>query len=72
MIVKSLKPLLVLFFKTVSFFCIRIDLLYRYHFLVSVLILFIGTVFPYSYRSIVFVLFSCIMLYDSDIHHAIT
>jgi len=38
MVVKNLKHILVLFFKTVLFSCIRTDLIYRYHFSVFILI----------------------------------
>ena len=48
MVVKSLKPVLILFFKTVPFSCIRTDSLYRYHFSIFVLILCIDTVFLFS------------------------
>jgi len=47
MVVKNLKPLLILFFKTVLFFSIRTGLL-------------IGTIFLYMYQSPVSVLFLCI------------
>jgi len=60
MVVKSLKPLLILFSKTVLFSSIRSGLLYWYHFLVSALIPYIGTTFLYLYQSLVSVLFSCI------------
>ena len=36
MVVKSLKPVFIPFFKTVPFSCIRIDPLNRYHFLVPI------------------------------------
>jgi len=45
-------------FLTVQFFCVLTDLLYRYHFLLFVPILCIGTVFLYSYWSSVSVPFS--------------
>ena len=61
MVVKSLKPLLILFFKIVSFSCIRINFLYRYRFSVFVSIFYIGIIFLYLYRSTVSVLFSYIL-----------
>jgi len=70
MVVKSLKPLLILFFKTILFFYIRADLLYRYYFSVFIPILYIGTVFLYSYWFPILVRFSCIVIDDSDIYCA--
>ena len=51
--------------KIVFFFYIRIDSLYRYRFLVFVLIPSIGTIFLHSYWSTVSVLFFCIVLYNN-------
>jgi len=67
MVVKSLKSLIVLFFKTVLFFCICTDPLYQYRCPVFVLIFCIGTGLLCSYWSPVSVLFYCILIYDSDI-----
>jgi len=47
MVVKSLKPVLMLSYKNVLFFCICTDLLYRYCFLIFVLISCISTVLLY-------------------------
>ena len=68
MVVKSLKPALILFFKAVLFSCICTDNLYRYHFPIFVMISYIGTIFLYSYWSHVSVLLSFIVIYDSDIY----
>ena len=69
MVVQSLKPLLILFFKTVLFSCTSTDLLYRYCLLVFILIPYISIIFLYSYRFSVLVLFSDIEIYDIDIYY---
>jgi len=60
MVVKSLKSLLILFFKTVLFFGVRTDPLYWYCFPIFVLISYISTIFLHSYWSPISVPFFCI------------
>ena len=83
MVIKSLKPLLELFSKivmffgylyrsliSVLFFGICTDLLYRYYFPVFVSIFCISTIFSIFLLIPISVPFSCIMIYDTDIHSA--
>jgi len=81
MILKSLKPLLILFFKTALFSYIHTNLLYRYHFLVFVPISCIGTIFLYSYQPLYqycfpvlkyMIVISTMLLLDTWFMHAIT
>jgi len=73
MVVKSLKPKFILFSKTVSFSCIHTEPLYRYCFLVFILIPCISTVILSAYRSLVPVLFSYIVIsFMFTTWHAIT
>jgi len=70
MVVKNLKPLLALSFKNLLFSCIHNGPLYRHRFPVFISISYIGIIFLYLYRSPVSVLFSCIIIYDSDVYCA--
>jgi len=65
MVVKSLKPILILFFKTVLFFSIRTNFLYWYYFSVLVPTPYIGTIFLYLYQSLVSESFFSLMILDS-------